>query len=506
MRGKAWITAATAAAALACASPAGAAAPSDVGDVARMYGISQSEAADRLEVQHLAGSLEADARRLYPDTFAGLWLDGGGAGGISIAFTRDAGASVARLASEFARPLLLRPVSVRHSQNGLEALQARMIADREAARSGRWSLAGVPGARYNLDIDPRRNAVILRAERPTAATVAAVRARYGDAVLVETGAIGGPAGCSRDDCEYSLRSGLKTETNQTGGWCSTAFTVRNSSGARNILSAAHCGGDNRYHGNEIDDQYGTVLAQQQAYKVDAERHGATRGEFNARGWIFVDTDHKTRPVTGVSTYSGLSVGATICKSGATTGKTCGTLAGKNNSPHWVDFSNSFLRIDSMCTKDGDSGAGAYIDNRAVAIVSGGDDDQICNNGNDETIAGHIEFAANALNATVITSESRPAFNSVSADSSNSWVTTRFEWPVSCSTVQTSDFTVRMNGVPLTVTSEGCAEFASDSDPVIELFLDTPLIAGTTIEVSVVGNMSDPGGNTVPLATRSTVVR
>ena len=78
--------------------------------------------------------------------------------------------------------------------------------------------------------------------------------------------------------------------------------------------------------------------------------------------------------------------------------------------------------------------------------------------------------------------------------------------MSCSTVQNSDFTARMNGVPINVTGEWCAEFGSDSDPAIELQFDTPLIAGLTLEVSVVGNIADPAGHTVPLATRSTVIR
>ena len=509
MGGKVWVSAVAAVAALACASPAAAAATNGGGDVeeyARTVGISRAEAADRLQVQQLAGSLEAEARSLWPDTFAGLWLDQGGAGGISIAFTRDAAANVAQLARDFPRPLLLRPVPARRSLSGLEALQGQIVADREDARAGRSSLPGVAGPKYNLDVDLRRNAVVLTAERPTGATVSTVRERYGDAVIVEQGEVGGPTLCTRDSCVYSLRSGLKSEINTAGDGCSSAFAVRNSNGTRNLLSAGHCGGTNRYHGHDPNDQYGTVVAQQVAYKVDAERHSATTGQYTARGWIFVDSTEKARPVTGVSTYSGIATGTHLCKSGHVTNKTCGTLVGKNNSPWWVNSSNSFLKIDSMCSKDGDSGSGVYNDRRAVAIVSGGDDDQVCNNGNDYVIAGHIEFAAAALNATVVTSESRPTFDSVSASASNNYATVRFGWPVSCGTVQNSDFTARMNGVPINVTGEGCAEFGSDSDPAIELYFDTPLVAGLTLEVSVVGNIADPAGQTVPLATRSTVIR
>ena len=492
---------AAAVAALALPGVASAAAQSDVPDVARLYGISQADAADRLAVERLAGALEADAKRLWPDTFAGAWMDRSGGRTISVAFSDDATTKVAQLAADFPRPLLLRPVHVRRSESELAAVQSRMLADREAARAGRGSLPGVPGAEYSLELDLRRNAVVMIAERPTGATVAEVRRRYGNDVIVEAGSIGGPNACTRDDCIWSLRAGLKA-VNANNNYCTTAFTVRrNDNGNRNILSAAHCGGDSyRAHGAQ---PYGQVLAQQQQYRVDAERHGVGQGKMAARAWNFVDTSNKVVPITSVSTYAGLSGSATVCKSGVTTGKTCGTVSSKTYSPSYVPNGNSFIKIGGMCAKDGDSGAGSYINQQAVGVHSGGDDDQICNNGNDFGITGHIEFAQSALNATVITAEPTTTFDSVSAQGQTNTVTVRFSWPVSCATVAASDFTVRMNGIGITVNGHTCSV---DSDPAFSLILASTLLSGTTVEVSLVGHVADPAGSVVPQTTRSATVQ
>ncbi|MDQ3935531.1 MAG: S1 family peptidase, partial [Actinomycetota bacterium] len=472
---------------------------SDLPEVARLHGITRAEAAQRLAQERFAGALEADARRLWPDTFAGLWMGRGANPAISVAFTADAAQNVAQLGGGSRYALQLQPVTARHSDSDLKTLQRRMIADREAARRGEWSLPGISGASYALDIDPRRNAVVLIAARPTAALVAAVRERYGDAVVVESGAGVVPGSCTRETCLWTLRSGLKAVSETT--YCSTAFAVRrNDTGARNILSAAHCSGNDRYHGGQL---YGQVLAQQQAWKVDAERHGAGQNQFAARAYNFVDTSNKAVPVTSTGTYAGLNIDATVCKSGVRTGKSCGVVKGKDYSPYYVPNGNSFIRAINMCSRQGDSGSGVYIDGKAVGILSGVETDDTCFSGTDTTTFGHIEFAQSALGATVVTSESRPTFDSIVARNATSYITVKFGWPVSCASVSTSDFTVKVNGLIVTPTFHTCD---GDSDPNFDLQLSSTLVFGSSVEVTVNGTITDPGGNTVPTpTTRTTTV-
>jgi streptogrisin C len=349
------------------------------------------------------GALQPVAQNLWPDTYAGLWVhetEDGVVHSVSLGFTEDATAKVAQLAEGFPEPELLQPVILARSLHELENRQQRMIADREAARKGTLVLPGVSGARYNLDIDIRRNALVVTVEDSSSVAVATFKGLYGEDVIVEQGDLGGPEACTRADCRYNLRSGLKTVFD--GTWCSTAFTVVTSVGNRNILSAAHCGGGDvgnaRHHGGE---RYGTVIDQHKGGRVDAERHSRW-DPFAMKAWIYVDTDHKAVGVKERSSWDTLGVGTHACKSGATTGKSCGEITSKHFSPSWVPNSERFVKTD-YCAGGGDSGSGVYRkDNwsRAHGIHSGGGSGS-CSDASDWSAFGHIQYALGALDVTLV---------------------------------------------------------------------------------------------------------
>ena len=301
--------------------------------------------------------------------------------------------------------------------------------------------------------------------------------------------------CERAACEYTLRSGLMATGDNAA--CTTAFAVkRNDNGNRNILSAAHCPGSERLHNGR---QYGSVVDKQLRWRVDAERHSVTGNQFAARGYLFANTGAKAREIGDVGTYAGLADGATVCKAGITSDETCGRVLSKNYSPSYVPDGQSFIKT-SYCGRPGDSGSGVYINARAVGIHSGGTEGA-CTQAGDFSIFGHIEFAQSALNATVITNESAPVFDSISATGGTTNVRVRFSFPVNCASVAASDFTARVNGLSVDVASHTCQ--ASQSDPRFDIVLAAPVLTGTTVSVSVVGTINDPAGKSVPLATRST---
>ncbi len=133
-----------------------------------------------------ASGLEVSARRLWPDSFAGLWIDDS-TGTVKVAFTRDARGKVEQLARDSSHPEFLQAVTCERSWAELEELEQRMGDDRELARAGKFSLPGVPGHRYDLDIDVERNAVLVFLANPIAEAITAFRNRYGEAVIVERG-------------------------------------------------------------------------------------------------------------------------------------------------------------------------------------------------------------------------------------------------------------------------------------------------------------------------------
>ncbi|HEV2062811.1 MAG TPA: S1 family peptidase [Solirubrobacteraceae bacterium] len=447
----------------------------DVRAIAKLHGIEVAQVADRLEVDQLAGQVEADARELAPQTFAGAWIDHEAGGAISLAFTRDAFPTVSRLAEGFPRPLLLKAVPARRSLRQLRAIQDRIAASRLRRP-------------YELGIDQRRNVVTMTVRRRTPSLVSRIAARYGDAVVVRRGPLSGANVCTAAECEYTLRGGLNIG-------CSTAFAVRrNSNGARDILSAGHCGGTNRYHSGLL---YGTVQDRQVSGSVDAERHNVGYG-FASRGWIFMASNNRTWAVTSRGTYAGLSIGATVCKSGRTTAVTCGTVSDKDARPGYVPNSSRFIKASGMCVKDGDSGGAVFIEHKAVGVVSGGEDDQNCNDGDEYGLFGHIEFAENAMNATVITSEGAPSFSSVQYWDSYT-IIVRFSLPVMCTSVAKEDFEVLYRGVPTLLRGHDCT---GDSDGTFRLRTLTPMPLTGGVSVRNVGTILDPANNRVPTVTRT----
>jgi hypothetical protein len=276
-----------------------------------------------------------------------------------------------------------------------------MVHDREQIKDGRLVAPGIP-ENYDMGIDVKQNAIYVVVEDASPVTVAAFKSRYGDDVIVREGDLMIPH-CTRADCRYGLRSGLRTVL-PSEGRCSTAFTVRvTATGNRNILSAAHCGGNDvgssRRHGGE---HYGLVRARQQHGRVDAERHGPPAGDFNMWPRIFVNPDNKFHPVESMSTWEGLMAGTHVCKSGQTTGKTCGQILDKDVSLDYVPNSDRFV-LAQYCSEDGDSGSGVYRSanwSRVHGIHSGGTN-ATCPDANALGVFGHIEYALNALEATLV---------------------------------------------------------------------------------------------------------
>lgn len=447
------------------------------------------EANDRLQLEPVIGAMNADAQRLWGDTFGGMWIDHANGGRINVAFTAEAAQRVGELKRQFPRPEKLHPVLMPRSMAELEGELNRMVADREEARAGRLSFPGVDGERYDLKIDVARNAVVVVVDNADPRTQGAFASRYGQHVIVEATGIAQPETCWRDDCRYSLRSGIRTEGEH---WCSTAFAV-----SGGILSAAHCGGTDRWHSGYY---YGTVTGNQQVNRADAERHSVGYG-FHPGAYLYVSGSETARRITSTGLWSNLVVGASACKSGITTGNSCGVVQNTNLSLNYVPGSTHFVQA-SYCSDPGDSGGGAYSGNQALGIHSGGAGGTGCAS-NDYGVFGHIQWAQSQLGVTVLTSESAASFSSITAGAiGSSTITARFSKPVVCSTVSAGDFTASYNGVAVTVNSTSCS---ADSNSTVTLTVSVPLVTGTTVSVSKVGSILNPPGSAVANATRTDTV-
>jgi hypothetical protein len=116
--------------------------------------------------------------------------------------------------------------------------------------------------------------------------------------------------------------------------------------------------------------------------------------------MLVDGNERAHPVTNLSVWDETRLGRRVCKTGVTTGKTCGKIQDKHYSPSYVPQSGRFLKTDG-CLQPGDSGGAAFRNNRAYGIVSGMKKDTKCKHPDFYSLLGHIEYVTNALNVTIV---------------------------------------------------------------------------------------------------------
>ncbi len=421
----------------------------------RTYGISARDAAGRLARQAEIGRLGETAAATWPATFGGLWIDQVHGGTVHLAFTRAAVTNVAALAARFSRPDLLRAVTVARSHAELRTLQARVHGTSE--------------------IDLVHNTVVVTPEG---------QARN--------------LACSMTDCRNTLRSGLKTT--DWSGFCSTAFSTNLGSG---VLTAGHCTGigEPTDHAGET---IGTTAMSVNGGLVDAASI-STSGGYYAGPYVYVGTGDPARLITSTRTWAATNVGDTICKSGARTGTTCGTISSKDFN---VGIRVKFIKSD-MCAQPGDSGAGVYTGDAAVGIMSAAATDLSgvlpCTDPEYWSATGHIEFAQAVLGVAVTTVDSPPVLTGIEGTTNGATaITVRYTEPVSCDTVEAGDFDLETvpGALHHTITGVDCAH---DSDGTITVSFTPALQPLTTVRLSMNGFQADPGNQAVaPLSTTAVV--
>lgn len=200
--------------------------------------------------------------------------------------------------------------------------------------------------------------------------------KFGDAVELKEG--------KRNQIQASASGGDKVSM-ESGGYCSAGFPATTRDGQKAMVWAGHC-----------------VERQQNFYTQ--EGHFATHGdtEFHSydglpdRDLGYVILSPGSELSTDVNTYgSGLAisdssrgawqapVGTDICRTGATSGVTCGQVTAYNTTVDYTDdagqlvASVSGLGASTVCTASGDSGGAYTSGGYAVGMTSGGPSLQRC---------------------------------------------------------------------------------------------------------------------------------
>ncbi|MFC7614692.1 S1 family peptidase [Actinokineospora soli] len=308
-------------------------APELLAAMERDLGLSADAALERLAAEADAAQSERRLAAALPDTFGGAWFDA--SRNVLVVGVTDAAAADAVRADGAV------PQAVAHSARTLDATAAKLNA------------AAAPDGVTGWYVDVRRNTVAITTAPGTAKVAEKFAARAGvsgTTTVVESTESPRPL--------YDVRGGDAYYPGSSR--CSIGFSV-----VGGFVTAGHCG------------RVGVTTS---GYNRVAQ--GTVRGSSfpgDDMGWVQVNSSWVPRGV--VNRYNGgtvpvygsseAPVGASICRSGSTTGWHCGSIQAKNQTVNYSQGSVYGLTRTNVCAEPGDSGGSWLSGNQAQGVTSGG---------------------------------------------------------------------------------------------------------------------------------------
>lgn len=311
----------------------------------RDLGLTHTQARHRLANEAEAGATAGRLRIALGDAYAGAWVRGAESALLTVATTDPADIPAIEAGGATA-------AVVPHTLAVLET--ALRSLDRAAARPTARTTAVDAPVRY---LDVRTNTLVVQAVRPAAAHALVTAAGIDrDLVRVETSA-------DRPRPLYDIRGGDAYYMNGSGR-CSVGFAVTKGT-QQGFATAGHCG------------RPGTTTTGYNQVAQGSFQASTFPGRDTA--WVAANSNWTSTPyvkgqgggnvqVTG-STQA--PVGASVCRSGSTTGWHCGVIQQHNTSVTYPEGTISGVTRTSVCAEPGDSG-GSYISgSQAQGVTSGG---------------------------------------------------------------------------------------------------------------------------------------
>lgn len=305
----------------------------------RDLGLTADQAVMRVIQEDQARTIDQDLQSRLGEAYAGSYLSPDG-GVLTVAVTDAAAAQAVEDADAI-------PAVVTLSQNALEETTAAL--DRQAAQTA-------PDGVWSWFVDVASNAVTIVARDQAAAT------SFADAAGVSTETYRVTISDQQPQPLADIRGGDAFYINNMYR-CSVGFSVEGG-----FVTAGHCG-----------DAGSTV----------AGFNRAAAGVFKASNFpgtdfAFVQTNGNWTPQPWVKDASGGNVqvagsqeavvGASVCRSGSSTGWHCGTIQSKNATVRYPEGQVSGLTRTNACADHGDSGGSWISGQQAQGVTSGGNGD------------------------------------------------------------------------------------------------------------------------------------
>ncbi|RPF20078.1 ricin-type beta-trefoil lectin domain protein [Myceligenerans xiligouense] len=310
--------------------------PEQVEAFERDLGLTPEEIPARLALDASAAGLEEHFASSLGGDYAGTWVPES-ADEVRVAVTTRAAASAVRKTGAEA-------VVVPH---GLDELT-------------RWKEAlddvGAPRSVHAWYADPETNALVIEAADAGAARALAdeagvpsgvVRVEHSDTAPV-------PARDIVGGTEFHRPTGDGYVT-----LCSIGFAV-----AGGFVTAGHCGNT----GDAVNASDGAALG------------NYAGSQFPGHDWAWVRTNSNWTPTPAVTNHAGgtaavagsneMPIGASVCRSGRTTGWRCGVIQEKNVTINYGNGDIPGMATGSACAEGGDSGGSVISGDQAQGVTSG----------------------------------------------------------------------------------------------------------------------------------------
>ncbi|MGH3365909.1 MAG: S1 family peptidase [Nocardioidaceae bacterium] len=277
---------------------------------------------------------------------AGAYIEAG-SGDLVVTVTDATAASEVRQTSA-------TPQRVTHAAAQLG--QVHQALDNFAQRSGAGAVQG-----WYVDVPTNSVVVTVSADatgEQTRQFLAQARS-YGDRVEVER--------TTADAVPAEFLYGGQQVNMSNGFICSNGFNTRTSSGAYVLLTAGHCA-----EGFPTFSRNGVTIGATRGYSFPGNDYASVNindpAYWNPQGAV----DMYNGFARVVSGHSKAVVGSSLCKSGRTTGWTCGTIQAYNQTVNYGggDIVRGLVR-HSACVEQGDSGGSNMSGNLAQGLSSGG---------------------------------------------------------------------------------------------------------------------------------------
>ncbi|AXK33591.1 S1 family peptidase [Streptomyces armeniacus] len=302
----------------------------------RDLGLTPAEAESRLANERQAGADAGSLRLELGDDFAGAWVRGATAK-LTVATTDRS--DVRAITAKGAKAEV-----VEHSYAELE--DAKDALDRAAKRK---APAGTP-VWY---VDVRTNSVVLLSSEPAAAERFAESAGAEVRVSVRKSSV-------KPRTFYDLRGGDAYYIG-SGSRCSIGFSVTQS-GQSGFVTAGHCGQTGATTTGSNRQPQGTFRGS--SFPGNDYAYVATNSN-----WTSTPTVNSSPQSVAGSTQA--MVGASICRSGSTTGWHCGSVQQLNTSVTYPQGTVNGVTRTNVCAEPGDSGGSFISGDQAQGMTSGG---------------------------------------------------------------------------------------------------------------------------------------